>query len=314
MESGCHGRRSNGRVPDFRCAAIRLSPQLSRYPAEARAGLVSIACRPIFHPRSLSHRNWFRSAQATAWKLTDNCLGLPAAKRGNRPSSTFTAAARVRCCLAGIIDGNTRTTTEPINIWRAGASSCSRWTTGSASGMARRSSFQTTRLNVAPPSIATSLRPDVICSRVRTWILRRIGIWGASLGGYLTALALGRNSDVFAAGVDMHGVHDRLPAVSPDQLARAMVGDGITESDLRQALKVAYESSPISAVADMEVAGITHSRRRRSNREFSSDRGSPAPAAGEGREGRGTGPARRRPRRSAVAKLENVHHRHGSVL
>jgi dipeptidyl aminopeptidase/acylaminoacyl peptidase len=69
------------------------------------------------------------------------------------------------------------------------------------------------------------------------------------LGGYLTALALGRNSDVFAVGVDMHGVHDRLPAVSPEQLARAMVGDGITESDLRQALKVAYESSPISAVA-----------------------------------------------------------------
>jgi dipeptidyl aminopeptidase/acylaminoacyl peptidase len=77
----------------------------------------------------------------------------------------------------------------------------------------------------------------------------RIGIWGASLGGYLTALALGRNSDVFAAGVDMHGVHDRLPVASPEQLARAMVGDGITEADLRQALKVAYESSPISAVA-----------------------------------------------------------------
>ena len=77
----------------------------------------------------------------------------------------------------------------------------------------------------------------------------RIGIWGASLGGYLTALALGRNSDVFAAGVDMHGVHDRLPAVSPEQLARAMVGDGITEAELRQSLKVAYESSPISAVA-----------------------------------------------------------------
>ena len=78
---------------------------------------------------------------------------------------------------------------------------------------------------------------------------RRIGIWGASYGGYLTALALGRNSDVFAAGVDMHGVHDRLPAVNPAQLAHAMVGDGITEADLRQALKVAFESSPISAVA-----------------------------------------------------------------
>jgi dipeptidyl aminopeptidase/acylaminoacyl peptidase len=77
----------------------------------------------------------------------------------------------------------------------------------------------------------------------------RIGIWGASLGGYLTALALGRNSDVFAAGVDIHGVHDRVPAVNTEQLARAIVGDGISEADLRQALKVAYESSPISAVA-----------------------------------------------------------------
>src|SRR5881396_1961969 len=76
----------------------------------------------------------------------------------------------------------------------------------------------------------------------------RIGVWGASLGGYLTALALGRNSDVFAAGVDIHGVHDRLPAINATQLAHAMVGDGITESDLRQALKVEFESSPISAV------------------------------------------------------------------
>jgi dipeptidyl aminopeptidase/acylaminoacyl peptidase len=78
---------------------------------------------------------------------------------------------------------------------------------------------------------------------------RRIGIWGASYGGYLTALALGRNSDVFAAGVDVHGVHDRLPAVNPTQLAHAIVGDGLTEAELRQALKVEFESSPIAAVA-----------------------------------------------------------------
>jgi len=76
----------------------------------------------------------------------------------------------------------------------------------------------------------------------------RIGIWGASLGGYLAALALGRNSDVFAAGVDVHGVHDRLGFLNPERLARAMVGDGITDSDLRQTLKVEFESSPISAV------------------------------------------------------------------
>ena len=77
---------------------------------------------------------------------------------------------------------------------------------------------------------------------------KRIGVWGASYGGYLTALALGRNSDVFAAGVDIHGVHDRLPAVNPTLLAHAMVGDGISEADLRQALKVEFESSPISTV------------------------------------------------------------------
>ena len=77
----------------------------------------------------------------------------------------------------------------------------------------------------------------------------RIGVWGASLGGYLTALALGRNSDVFAAGVDIHGVHDRVPAVNAIQQARAIAGDSITEADLRQALKVAFESSPIAAVS-----------------------------------------------------------------
>ena len=77
---------------------------------------------------------------------------------------------------------------------------------------------------------------------------KRIGVWGASLGGYLTALALGRNSDVFAAGVDIHGVHDRLPALNATQQARAIAGDGITEADIRQALKVAFESSPIAAV------------------------------------------------------------------
>jgi dipeptidyl aminopeptidase/acylaminoacyl peptidase len=78
---------------------------------------------------------------------------------------------------------------------------------------------------------------------------RRIGVWGASYGGFLTALALGRNSDVFAAGVDIHGVHDRLPAINPTQLAHALVGDGLSEADLKQALKVEFESSPIAAVS-----------------------------------------------------------------
>ncbi len=43
-------------------------------------------------------------------------------------------------------------------------------------------------------------RPDVDSAR--------IGLWGGSYGGYLTALGLARNSDLFAAGFDLHGVHD----------------------------------------------------------------------------------------------------------
>lgn len=76
----------------------------------------------------------------------------------------------------------------------------------------------------------------------------RIGIWGGSYGGYLTALALGRNSDVFAAGVDIHGVHSRVRQPSDTQLAAAIVGDGITEAELERAVRVAWESSPVSAV------------------------------------------------------------------
>jgi dipeptidyl aminopeptidase/acylaminoacyl peptidase len=78
---------------------------------------------------------------------------------------------------------------------------------------------------------------------------KRVGIWGGSYGGYLTALALGRNSDVFAAGVDIHGVHnwDRQGRAAPNTAA-AMVGDGMTMADLTQAAGVVFESSPISSV------------------------------------------------------------------
>jgi dipeptidyl aminopeptidase/acylaminoacyl peptidase len=64
----------------------------------------------------------------------------------------------------------------------------------------------------------------------------RIGLWGGSYGGYLTALGLARNSDLFAAGVDFHGVHD-WPADNWE-------GKHIPE-DL---VKLAHESSPVSAV------------------------------------------------------------------
>jgi dipeptidyl-peptidase 4 len=56
----------------------------------------------------------------------------------------------------------------------------------------------------------------------------RVGIWGLSYGGVLTAQALARNSDVFKVGVDLAGVHLWGNSLEPDN--------------------VAYKSSAISAI------------------------------------------------------------------
>jgi dipeptidyl aminopeptidase/acylaminoacyl peptidase len=47
----------------------------------------------------------------------------------------------------------------------------------------------------------------------------RVGVWGLSYGGILTAQALARNSDVFAAGVDMAGVHLWGDELDPESVA-----------------------------------------------------------------------------------------------
>ncbi|MBZ5706725.1 MAG: prolyl oligopeptidase family serine peptidase [Acidobacteriia bacterium] len=70
---------------------------------------------------------------------------------------------------------------------------------------------------------------------------KRIGLWGGSYGGYLTALGLARNSDLFAAGVDFHGVHDWsvfLPRWENRPAA----------PDAKEAENLAFESSPDAAI------------------------------------------------------------------
>jgi len=47
----------------------------------------------------------------------------------------------------------------------------------------------------------------------------RVGIWGLSYGGVLTAQALARNSDVFKAGVDLAGVHLWGSSLDPDAVS-----------------------------------------------------------------------------------------------
>ena len=69
---------------------------------------------------------------------------------------------------------------------------------------------------------------------------KRIGLWGGSYGGYLTALGLSRSSDLFAAGVDFHGVHDW------SQLRSAITP---SDSERDQNIRIAFESSPMASVS-----------------------------------------------------------------
>lgn len=69
----------------------------------------------------------------------------------------------------------------------------------------------------------------------------KIGLWGGSYGGYLTALGLARASDLFAAGVDLHGVHDWNIVIrnfTPTYDAGSR----------QEAARIAFESSPMAAI------------------------------------------------------------------
>ena len=70
----------------------------------------------------------------------------------------------------------------------------------------------------------------------------RIGLWGGSYGGTLTAMGLARNSDIFKAGVDFHGVHDWatfLPMWVPENVDEA--------PDVKEARDLAFKSSAVAS-------------------------------------------------------------------
>ncbi|WP_120716419.1 S9 family peptidase [Tsuneonella amylolytica] len=67
---------------------------------------------------------------------------------------------------------------------------------------------------------------------------KRVGIWGGSWGGYLAALALARNSDLFAAGVDLHGVHTMVRTVA----------DTYAPGEAAAIQRLQWDSSPMGAI------------------------------------------------------------------
>lgn len=75
----------------------------------------------------------------------------------------------------------------------------------------------------------------------------RVGVYGGSYGGYLTAMALAHDSRLFAAGVDIHGVHDWIMQYDLKDLfsrTRYEIAPGA-----ERALDIAWRSSPVSAIS-----------------------------------------------------------------
>jgi dipeptidyl aminopeptidase/acylaminoacyl peptidase len=70
---------------------------------------------------------------------------------------------------------------------------------------------------------------------------KHIGLWGGSYGGYLTGLGLARASDLFAAGVDIHGVYDWNAEI------RNWVRD-YDPQKREEAARRAHSSSPIADI------------------------------------------------------------------
>ena len=68
----------------------------------------------------------------------------------------------------------------------------------------------------------------------------QIGLWGGSYGGYLTAMGLARDPQLFKAGVDLHGVHDWAFRARTFWFPGGWWGITDKEMDL------AYKSSPVS--------------------------------------------------------------------
>jgi dipeptidyl aminopeptidase/acylaminoacyl peptidase len=68
-----------------------------------------------------------------------------------------------------------------------------------------------------------------------------IALWGGSYGGYLTAMGLARASELFACGVDIHGVHD-----FNDSIRNFIPSYNPLKNPERA--EIAFESSPMAYV------------------------------------------------------------------
>ena len=231
--------------------SLRFPPSVRSWAAGACARLRPITSRQTFPPTQLVVPEPVTFRASDGVEVHGQLFRRPGTGRRDRArqSSTCTAADRGRCCSAGTIAGNTRTTTASIStreprLHRA---------VGRLSPERRLrpglSSFRSAPARAAHPSTSTSWPRALSCRSGPT------SIRGASASGAPRTAATSRRSRSAATPTSSPRASTStastigLPAINPTQLAHAIVGDGLTEADLRQALKVEFESSPISAVA-----------------------------------------------------------------
>ena len=74
----------------------------------------------------------------------------------------------------------------------------------------------------------------------------KIGLWGGSYGGFLTAMGLARDSALFKAGVDFHCVHDWSVYMAELRYFGSLA---LRPPDGEAAVKMAWESSPDAYVS-----------------------------------------------------------------
>lgn len=168
-------------------------------------------------------------------------LFMPATKKGKRPAVVFVHGGPRRQILLGWNTGDYYANTYAINQYlanqgfivltvnyRLGIGYGYDFYNPAHAGRAGASEYQDVK---AAGAYLASL-DEVDASR--------IGIYGGSYGGFLTALALGKDSELFAAGVDIHGVHNFMERIPMER--------GEQAPDFEQAQQVFRESSPVAWV------------------------------------------------------------------
>ena len=170
-------------------------------------------CAPARCPRTTRAPRWSSPPTSSSRRPTgspstvsSSCRRARRRTEGTRRSSSSTAARCARCSpasLHGLL--LPRLSDEPGLASRGFVVLSVNYRSGSPTGSAsaRHRGRRGGRLGVP----GRARRRPVSSSRTGGG-RRAVGIWGGSYGGYLTALALARASNVFKAGVDLHGVHD----------------------------------------------------------------------------------------------------------